>query len=291
MIDETILETGVADLHIHTTASDGTIGVGRRVELAAERDLDAIAITDHDVIADALTERTERRDGVELIAGVEIRADLFDTKIEILGHFVDPTHEGLLETLKHAREFRRQRNADLVANLAEATGLDFSYEDLAASVDGNLGRPHLADVLIEAGVVDSVGEAFGEYLAEEGEAFVPMERLPVAEVVETIHAAGGTASLAHPGRIRASADAVAEMLDELTNLGLDGLEVQYPYGAETSDDYADVDVATAADLTERFDLIPTGGSDCHGPDSGKFRQGEVRVERDVLDRLRSAAGA
>lgn len=291
MTDETALETGVADLHMHTTASDGTVNVERRVGLAAERDLDAVAITDHDVIADALTERTERRDGVELIAGVEIRADLFDTKVEILGHFVDPTHEGLLATLERAREFRRQRNAELVANLAEATGLDLSYEDLTTPVDGNLGRPHLADVLIEAGVVDSVGGAFDEYLAEEGEAFVPMERLPVTEVVETIHAAGGTATLAHPGRIRASAETVAEMLDELAALGLDGLEVQYPYSAEKSEDYADVDVATAGDLAERCELIPTGGSDCHGPDSGKFRQGEVRVKRDVLDRLRAAAEA
>lgn len=275
----------VGDLHMHTPASDGTIGIEKRATLAGEHGLDAIAITDHDVMDDQLTAPLEQVEGVEVIAGVEVRADLFETKIEILGYFVDPTDEQLREMLETARGFREQRNRQLVENLAAETGLDLSYERLDASVEGNLGRPHLAERLVDEGVVSSIGAAFDEYLAESGSAFVPMQRLEYEEVIETIHGAGGLTSLAHPGRIRTDAETLPEMLDALVEAGLDGIEVWYPYGAETSPDYADVSVADAAELADEFDLLKTGGSDCHGPDSGKFRLGECGVDSDAFESL------
>jgi predicted metal-dependent phosphoesterase TrpH len=277
--------TVAADLHMHTPASDGTLEVARRAAVAAERDLDTIAITDHDIIADRLTERVETVDGVSVITGVEVRADLFDTKIEILGYYVDPSHEGLQTMLSRTRGFRKERNRQLVQNLSSLTGLDFSYDQLAASAEGTLGRPHLAQRLVDEGVVSSIGSAFDKYLAEEGAAFVPMKRLDYTEVIETIHDAGGVTSLAHPGRIRANADTVKERVETLANAGLDGIEVWYPYGRETSDEYADIGAEDAHDLAERFDLLLTGGSDCHGPDTGKFRLGKCGVTRDQLNSL------
>lgn len=160
--------SGIADLHMHTTASDGTVGVRQRARLAAEEGVETIAVTDHDSIAESLTARTQRMNGVELVTGVEVRADLFDTKIEILGYFLDPSDASLRAMLRQAREYRRDRNRELVETLAVETSLDLSYESLSDSVDGILGRPHLAEVLIEAGVVDSVAEAFQTYLAEGG---------------------------------------------------------------------------------------------------------------------------
>lgn len=281
----------VADLHMHTPASDGTIGIDQRATVAGERGLDAIAITDHDVVDDQLTAPSERIDGVAVIAGVEIRADLFETKIEILGYYVDPTDVGLREMLETARGFREQRNRQLVENLAAETGLTLSYERLVASVDGNLGRPHLAERLVDEGIVSSTGAAFDQYLAEGGSAFVPMERLNYEEVVETIHGAGGITALAHPGRIRADTETVPEMLDALVEAGLDGIEVWYPYGRETSSTYADISVEDAAELADEFDLLRTGGSDCHGPGTGKFRLGECGVGRDAFDSLTARVSA
>lgn len=277
---------GSGDLHMHTKASDGTIDVRRRVELARERDLDAIAITDHDVIPTVLDTPIDRRSGLEIITGVEVRADIYDTKIEILGYFFDPTDSRLQEMLDRARTFRQERNAELISNLNREVGLELSYDDLASSTEGELGRPHLADVLVERGFVDSVGEAFDTYLAENGSVFVPMERMPAKEVLETIHDAGGVTSLAHPGRIRGDTDIVVQMVDRLAELGLDGIEVKYPYSADRSDRYADVDVEKALQLAKKYELIPTGGSDCHGPKSGKFRCGSVRLPAENVRRLK-----
>jgi len=283
------LADGVADLHLHTTASDGTVDLDTRVDQAGDVGLSAIAVTDHDVIADALTRRTTIRDGLEVIAGVEVRADCLDTKVEILGYFVDPTDETLGRTLERARDFRVERNRDLVANVAVETGLDVTYESLAADVEGGLGRPHVAQLLVDQGIVDSIGAAFDKYLGEEGACFVPMERHPHEHVIDAIHAAGGVTSLAHPGRIRATAETVREIVVRLSETGLDGIEVAYPYAADRSPDYADVDVAAAADMATEFDLLPTGGSDCHGPGSGKFRLGDVRVSEAELDAIRERA--
>ncbi|GAB3411993.1 PHP domain-containing protein [Haloparvum alkalitolerans] len=277
-----------ADLHLHTTASDGTCSIPDRVEQAVERDLDSIAITDHDRIDDVLTERVELRNGISIVTGVEIRADLFDTKIEILGHFVDPDNEELLDALDQTREFRRERNRQLVSNLTNATELDLSYEALQEEADGTLGRPHLAERLVDGGVVDSIGEAFDAYLGTGAEAYVPMKRLPHGTVLNAIHAAGGVASLAHPGRIRS--ERVPEMVDTLADSGLDGIEVWYPYDSAGPDAYADIDVAEADELAAEYDLLRVGGSDCHGPGSGKFRIGGTGISREQFELLRETAG-
>ena len=282
------LDDGVADLHLHTTASDGTSTVDERVEQARDRGLDAIAVTDHDRIPDELGGRLERRGDVELVTGVEVRADCLDTKVEVLGYFVDPESRDLEEVLSTARRYRRERNREMVERLAEATGLDLEYDVLVASVEGGLGRPHLAERLVEAGVVDSVGAAFDEYLGRDGYAYVPMERVGHERVLSAIEAADGVASLAHPGRIRS--ERVPEMVERLAEAGLDGIEVRYPYGESGPDAYADIGVEEAAELAAEHDLLETGGSDCHGPGSGKFRIGEVRVTAEDYRALRAAAG-
>jgi len=277
---------GVADLHMHTTASDGTITVDRRINLAADRGLNAIAITDHDVVSEMLSVPSSTIDGVEVIAGVEVRATTLDTKIELLGYFINPTDEGLISMLEQVRGFRRKRNKQLLENVERETGLNISYEELRRSVDGTVGRPHIADRLVTAGVVTSVQAAFDEYLADDGDVFVPMKRLPASQIIETIHAAGGVASLAHPGRIRADISTVESIVASLTVDGLDGIEAWYPYADQRSSAYAEIDISDALVLADQFDLIPTGGSDCHGPGSGKFRQGEVRVGNELLETLR-----
>jgi predicted metal-dependent phosphoesterase TrpH len=280
---------GVADLHMHTTASDGTCAVADRIEQARDCGVDAIAITDHDTIADDVDTRRTRYSGLELIAGVEVRADVDGTKVELLGYYVDPTDDGLGAVLEQVREYRRDRNRRLVERLQEVTALDRSYEEIRATADGILGRPHVASVLVEAGIVDSIGAAFDEYLGADGDAFVQMERVPADEVIDAILGAGGVVSLAHPGRTRT--DDIASIVEFLADAGLDAIEVPYPYGDITDEDYADVDCESAAALASEFDLLHSGGSDCHGPDSGKFRIGEVRLGAENLEQLRERAAA
>lgn len=277
---------GVADLHTHTLASDGTISVEQRAAIAAERGIETVAITDHDIVADRLQEPTMMIDGVEIVTGVEVRARIFDTKIEILGYFLDPSEPALTDLLKRSREFRQERNRQLVENVSAVTDLELSYETLAADVEGNLGRPHLADLLITNRVVDSIGEAFDEFLAEDGAAFVPMEQHSYDAVIEAIHQAGGVCSLAHPGRIRTNAESVEGMVEQLAEAGLDAIEVWYPYSSERSSQYADVTVEGVATLADRHGLLKTGGSDCHGLDSGKFRMGDLLVSADTVASLR-----
>jgi len=278
---------GVADLHLHTTASDGTCSVDERVEQAVDRNLDAIAITDHDCVAPELSGRVARRSGVELVTGVEVRGDVAGTKVELLGYYLDPTDDELEGCLGRARQYRRDRNRAMVETLADETGLDVEYDDLANGVDGMLGRPHLAQALVDAGTVDSIGEAFDSYLGADGSAFVPMERVPAGTLVEAIQGAGGVASLAHPGRIRS--ESVRELLAQLVDAGLDAIEVRYPYDEAPSEGYAEVTVADAAAMADQHDLLRTGGSDCHGPGSGKFRIGRVRVTAADLDAIRGLA--
>ncbi|MFB6284318.1 MAG: PHP domain-containing protein [Halobacteria archaeon] len=285
--DREELKSGVADLHMHTVASDGTDTISTRLEQAADRGLDVIAVTDHDILSNELDDRSKMVDGVELITGVEARADVEGTKVEFLGLYVDPDGSELSSVLEKARRYRHERNRQLVENFNDVTGMEVELEELQADVEGVLGRPHFAEILMEEGYVDDVGEAFDEYLGEDGEIYVRMEYVPYREVIDAIHAAGGVASLAHPGRI--STDDVPGIVEELAEYGLDGVEVWYPYGDVTSDRYADLGVEDAHRLAEKHGLIKTGGSDCHGRGSGKYRIGEVRVPEEELEKIREKA--
>jgi predicted metal-dependent phosphoesterase TrpH len=281
------LSDGVADLHMHTTASDGTCSVTDRINQARERNLETIAITDHDSISEDIEHRVTNHDALELIAGVEIRADVQNTKVELLGYFVDPDDVQLEQILEEARDYRRDRNREMIDRLRDVTTLDRSYEELRAEADGILGRPHIANALISENIVNSIDAAFEEYLADGGAAFVPMNRVPASRVIDAIHGAGGVVSLAHPGRVRA--DDIYTIIDELVASGLDAIEVQYPYDEAPSEGYADVSTEDAAKIAKTKDLIKTGGSDCHGPGSGKFRIGDVRVTEEQLDALHNRA--
>ena len=273
---------------MHTTASDGTSTIEERIEQASDRGLEAIAITDHDCIPDALEEPMENEKGLKVITGVEIKADIFGKKIEILGYYIDPDDENLSGLLEEVRRYRKERNRELVENFVEVTGIDTSYREMNERAEGQLGRPHFARLLVEEELVDSVSEAFDEYLGEDDDIYVPTERVEYTQVIDAVHSAGGVASLAHPGRI--DSDSVPEMVKELSENGLDGIEVWYPYGKVSRGYESGVGVEEASELAQRHDLLRTGGSDCHGEGSDKYRIGEVRVPEEDLKRLKTASG-
>ena len=274
----------VADLHLHTTASDGTDTVDERIRQAKERGLDAIAITDHDSVPDELEQPARFEDGLEVITGTELKAEIEGVKIEILGYYVDPT--SIQGTLEELQGYRRRRNEEMTERFVEETGVDVTYETLREESHGQVGRPEFARLLVREGVVETVSEAFDEYLGEDGDVYLPMEKKRYTEIIDAIHEAGGVASLAHPGRI--DSEEAPRYVAEMAEYGLDGIEVWYTYSDRKSVK-SGVGPEEASNLAEEHGLLRTGGSDCHGSGSEKFYIGDAGVPAEELSRLRNLA--
>jgi len=277
----------VADLHLHTIASDGTWTLPRLVRRAREHGFRAIAVTDHDVISDDLAGRVREADGVEVITGVEIKATFGQIAGEILAYFVDPSSPGLrrlLDGLKASRVERMQRMVDLCC---EHAGVQVDFGEVRAIAAGNLGRPHLARILMEKGLVESYSEAFASWIGKDRPCYWPIDKPDVRDVLRVVHEAGGVASLAHPCLMKVEDwDA---FLRDLGEAGLDGVEVFYPYvetdGANRSRSIAPNLMRTKA---QRGGFLLTGGSDDHGPNSTKESLGTIRVPYERVEALKAA---
>ena len=278
---------GYADLHLHTVASDGTRTIDEVVVRARECGLSCIAITDHDVIDDELTGRVQTALGVEVITGVEIKAMFGNVAGEILGYFVDPEGAALcrmLEALKASRVERMQRMVDLCC---EHAGIGITYDEVRAVGPGNIGRPHLARVLIDRGVVESFEEAFGEWLAKDKPCYWPIDKPDYHDVLDAVHEAGGVTSLAHPCLMKV--DDWDRFLDELKAAGLDGVEVFYPYRAANGNARGlSMDPRSMQTAAATKGFLLTGGSDDHGPNSTKESIGTIRVPYERVEALKAA---
>ena len=278
---------GVADLHLHTIASDGTQTLSDLLTRAKATGLSCIAITDHDVISEALSGRDDVLGGVETITGVEIKATFGNVAGEILGYFVDPAAprlRGLLEGLKRSRIERMQQMVELCS---AHTGAKIAFDDVRAIAAGNLGRPHLARILIERGVVRSFDEAFGAWIGKGRPCYWPIDKPDYREVLQAVHEAGGTAALAHPCLMKVSN--WDGFLDRLHEAGLDGLEVFYPYADSNGVGRSlSIDPGRMQRLAEARGFLLTGGSDDHGPSSTKESLGMIRVPYERVDALKSA---
>ncbi|WJQ79846.1 PHP domain-containing protein [Brevibacillus brevis] len=245
----------MADLHTHTKASDGTCEPAENVRLAKEAGLAALAITDHDTVA-GIPEAMEaaRALGVEIIPGVEVSSVGKGQDIHVLGYFVPYEDKAFEERLFRLRETRHERNQLLIARLQEL-GIDISLEKVyrrKQGTDKNIGRPHIAEELIELGVVSTIAEAFDKYLGKGGAAYVNPPRITPQEAITLIKEAGGVAVLAHPGLYDDD-----ELIQELIVFGLDGIEVNHP-------DNDEVQKMRYSKWAAQYGLVVTGGSDFHG---------------------------
>lgn len=258
---QTAALTGVvaADLHAHTTASDGDATPGQLVAFAARAGVKWVAVTDHDTtagVADAVAAAESYPHGrVGVVPGVEVSAEFDGREIHILGLFVDPVDPALTQTLDAVCASRRERFLAFVRAIPELAAA--ADNGLAAAVLGGTaspGRRHVAGLLVRTGVAPNRAEAFRRFLGPVLPTVPPKSLVPVADAVARIRAAGGIASLAHPGP-----DADEAMLTRLRDVGLQAVEAKFPAAS----------VAVSKELrrlARHLGLAVTGGSDFHGSD-------------------------
>ncbi|MBQ2956807.1 MAG: PHP domain-containing protein [Clostridia bacterium] len=243
------------DLHLHTTASDGTDTPSALVSLAAEKGFELLAITDHDTMSGVReAQEAGKRLGVRVISGVEISAG-GDTEVHVLGYAVQKP-EMLVQMLEKMRNQRSQRMRQMVMKLNDL-GIPIHLGRVTGLAKESVGRSHLARVLVEDGIVRDVREAFNRYLAPGRPAYVEREKLTVSQAVRLIASAGGLPVIAHPGQNHGDAFWMKDRFAELKEAGLKGIEA---YHMAHSQQQAIAFARTAKDLG----LLVTGGSDYHG---------------------------
>jgi len=269
-----------ADLHSHSTASDGTDPPAEVMRRARAAGLDAIALTDHDTVAGHDAARAALPPGLTLVPGMELSCRLDDHSVHLLGYLFDPADPELAAETARIRESRLRRAEEMVQRLAEL-GAPVTWEQVTAlAAGGVVGRPHVARALAEAGVIESPGQAFGpDWIGTGGRAYVPRYALDPARAIALIRAAGGVSVLAHP---RARGWMVPDdVIAGLATAGLSGIEVRHPD--------QDRGQRTALQvLAARLSLVASGGSDDHGALTG-YRIGSDTIAPDAYERLMSQA--
>lgn len=269
------------DLHLHTTASDGRFTPAEIVTKAAGLGLEVIAITDHDTVDGIVPALIAAREFPRLtvIPGVEINTDVPWGEAHLLGYFLDYTDDNLISALKRLRDSRRLRAQGMIEKL-EGLGLHISWprvRELAGS--GTIGRPHIAQALLEKDYITSFKEAFTRYIGREGPAYVEREKITQEAAVELILAARGLPVLAHPF----TAGEVEPIVSRLKEAGLVGLEAHYK-------DYTAGEVRQLVRLAQKYGLLVTGGSDYHGIDeSTETMLGAVEIPGEVSEKLSALA--
>jgi predicted metal-dependent phosphoesterase TrpH len=271
------------DLHSHSNRSDGTLRPAEVIVLAAQRDLAGVALTDHDTF-DGLREAAATADELELefVPGIEFSAEHDGASLHILGYWVDPEDRAIEAELLRLTATRFRRGEMIVEKLREL-GFDVSLERVLELAGGEaIARPHIAQAMVEAGIVADEKEAFDRYISDEGLAYVPKHALPPMEALRLIGEAGGVCVLAHPGMWRGNDTVPDELIEQMAAGGMVGLEVRHPdHDEEMRDKYSA--------MAQRLDLVATAASDCHGERYG-FRMGAERTDAETFAELKRRAG-
>lgn len=278
--------TGKIDLHLHTNKSDGRLSPTELVRLVHKGGVRRMALTDHDTtdgVDEAIAEGKSL--GVEVIPGVELGTDSRSGDMHMLGLFLDYHDRAFQETMARFREGRVARVHTIVSNLA-SVGVNISMDRVfEIAGEASVGRPHVAQALLEAGYIKAMPEAFEKWLAYGGPGDVPRDKLSPEDAIRLIHAVGGLAVVAHPYEGKN----IVDQLPGLAEAGLDGVETYYQgYGPDR--------VGELLALCGKLGLLPTGGSDFHGfPLAGHEEvvnyPGSVEIPPTVLDALEARRAA
>ncbi len=271
------------DLHTHSTASDGIYAPTELLQRAEQAGLRILALTDHDT-TDGLEEaaRAAQQIGIELISGIELNTDVGGGEVHVLGYFLEyqrPEFQATLTVLRDARERRGQR---MVERLNEQ-GIAISWERVRELAQGSVGRPHIARALLEAGYTQNFAEAFDKYIGTGCPAYVPRYKLLPEDAVRLIRSANGLPVIAHPLDLP-GLDELRNWLPGLCAAGMVGLETYY--GPYTTSQEEQLRL-----LADEYQLIPTGGSDFHGPGVHPTPLGGRYVPAEAVERLKAAAAS
>lgn len=270
-----------ADLHVHTTASDGRVSPKEILVQAQAAGLTAIAITDHDTVDGLLsvTKTLEQTSGLEVIPGIEFSTDLPGHEVHILGYFIDPFHSELRLQLKYLIDDRIARAHKIVDKL-EKLGYFIEYDRVVqlAGTSTAIGRPHIARALVEKKYFSSVTDVFRDLLKTDGPAYVPHYKLDPQSVIKLIRLAGGLPVLAHPGLIQND-----EIVKKILSYGIVGIEAYHPIHEPDA-------VKHYLAMAKEYHLCVTGGSDYHAiPERFPEQLGIYMIDYELVKKLRQKA--
>ncbi|MEO0072745.1 MAG: PHP domain-containing protein [candidate division WOR-3 bacterium] len=266
------------DLHIHTTYSDGLLTPAQVVDLARKSGLDAIAIVDHDAIGGIEPAVAAGKTlGVEIVPAVELSCLIGETDVHIIGYYIDYRNKKLIGILKEIQEKRIERAKLMIERLRKQGARVELERVLELAGEGTVGRPHIAQALLEEGYISSYDEAFWRYIGYHCPAYVPKEKLKPQEAIKMIKDFGGISVLAHP----MSYNGHTQVISYLIELGIQGLEV---WRCEHTPD----DVKYLEEIATKHRLLLTGGTDCHGGRKGKILIGELKIPYEIVKRLKNA---
>lgn len=274
----------LVDLHVHTTASDGTLSPAQVVEYASDKGLAAIAVCDHDTIgahSEALAAGKQYH--VEVIPGIEISTK-YTTSVHVLGYFVDSDNQKLNAALDWIVRDRDERNEKICA-LMQRDGIAADYAEMKSRFGDIVGRPHFARILVEQGYAVSIADAFHRFVNKGCRYYVGRSFLSIDESIDLITGAGGTAVLAHPFTYKLADEPLRELIEHCIDRGLSGMECRYT-------GYGPAQVQYLEALADEYGLIKTGGSDFHGAnkplnDMGTG-SGELCVPYEFFEGLKNA---
>ena len=241
------------DLHLHTTASDGTLTAAQLIGQVAQTSLRVIAITDHDS-TDAIDEAmaaAATHPRLTVIPGIEFGTEIGQSEVHLLGLFIDHHSPVLQDTLKQFRDQRVNSARQMVKKLNDM-GIAITWERVSELAQGAVGRPHIARAMLEKQYVETIHEAFERYIGNDGPARVPRPKFEPVQALEAVHAAGGVGIVAHPRTV----EGLEDVLPPLAEAGLAGIEVfAEKYSAEHQEPYSA--------LAKKYNLIESGGTDYH----------------------------
>jgi predicted metal-dependent phosphoesterase TrpH len=266
-----------ADLHLHTQFSDGTFSPEELVWQAQKNDLACIALTDHDTIEGCARAKIAcDAAAIEFIPGAELTAEHDDVEVHILGYFLDTQNKKLLVEIAKFQSVRQNRIHEMVAHI-NALGVPLKVEEVFTLANcKSPGRPHVARTMVKAGFVANLDEAFERFLKKGRPAWVPKKKISALEAMELIHQAGGLAVMAHPGLNRSD-----EIIPALVEAGMDGIECFHTkHSTAMSERYLEI--------ADKYHLLVTGGSDCHGFSKNKPLIGTVKLPYECVEKMKAA---
>jgi predicted metal-dependent phosphoesterase TrpH len=270
----------IGDFHTHSTYSDGKLTPSHLAEMAHRHGVRVMALTDHDTTAGLadMAQALSRYPEISLVPGVELSTDIPGSEIHVLGYFMDVEDQHFQQELSQFREGRLGRGQEMVRKLRDL-GMDITWERVQEIAgDASVGRPHVAQALLERGYVKTIAEAFDRFIGRDGPAYAERDKLTPEQAIELIRSAGGLAFFAHPSYTKD----IESVIPSMKQAGLTGMEVYYrSYPPET--------VEWLRTVAERYDLMPLGGSDFHGlGNEGDREIGDIPLPEHAIDRFLQA---